>query len=179
MSLKCYYHSDRDAQSKCDKCGKLICLECKKAFTATHGVNKSQYATRHELCLLCYFDREMASIRSSSTTCLVFIVFAIIMTTVFSFTNQRFIFVPIIIGSIAIIISIILYYHTKYIWGPRKAETISIQRQKFMDSLKISKEKQGIKPINSEIYCSKCGNKIEEKVSICPHCGNNIPINFK
>ncbi len=51
---------------KCEQCGALICLECKKIHRVTHTTSSSSfdddfhssdsYTTRHILCPLCYYD---------------------------------------------------------------------------------------------------------------------------
>ena len=61
MSLKCAYHPEREANTKCEKCGKLICLECKQAFTTTHGTEDTRYSVRHEYCQACYYDYKIKS----------------------------------------------------------------------------------------------------------------------
>ena len=66
MSLKCYFHPDREASTKCEKCEKMLCIECKKPYTATHGVSESRYATQHDMCKPCYYDIEMQRYTISS-----------------------------------------------------------------------------------------------------------------
>ncbi len=57
--LTCYYHPEIEADAKCDKCGKIICLECVKNFnTHIRGSNSSYYSSRHQYCIPCYIDIE-------------------------------------------------------------------------------------------------------------------------
>lgn len=65
-SLSCKYHPSRTAMDKCEQCGALICLECKKIHKVTHRTSSSSfdddfhhsdtYTTRHIFCPLCYYD---------------------------------------------------------------------------------------------------------------------------
>ncbi|MCG3217393.1 MAG: zinc-ribbon domain-containing protein [Candidatus Heimdallarchaeota archaeon] len=78
----CYYHPERTAVEKCEKCGKLICLECKMVFHATKSrgfssssglrsghasssSRRSYYDVRHEVCPVCYFDLQEESVARS------------------------------------------------------------------------------------------------------------------
>ncbi len=65
-SLSCKYHPSRTAMDKCEQCGALICLDCKKIHKVTHTTSSSSfdddfhssdtYTTRHIFCPLCYYD---------------------------------------------------------------------------------------------------------------------------
>ena len=67
MSVKCHYHPDREATKKCEKCEKLICIECCKTFNVRHSSGDSSYSTRHDYCLPCYYDRELESSRAQAS----------------------------------------------------------------------------------------------------------------
>lgn len=184
MSLKCYYHPEREAQSKCEKCGKLICLECKRVFNVTHGVDESRYSTRHEFCQICYFDRGLKTAKHSSTGCIICIIMdtlMIVLTIVIPYSMGFYdieffkpaIYIPVIILSIGLIIAIILFLYMKFIYGPKKVVEITTQKENYLRSLKYpSKEKEIIPP--SKRFCHECGNQIDSNVSICPHCGNDM-----
>ncbi len=59
--LNCYYHPERNAIAKCEKCGKPICLECNMIFRDKNITNKENYATRHNYCIVCYYDKKIKS----------------------------------------------------------------------------------------------------------------------
>ena len=58
--LNCYYHPGRQASTKCEKCGKVICLECKTVYHETRstgtGDSRSSYSVRREFCPVCFYD---------------------------------------------------------------------------------------------------------------------------
>jgi hypothetical protein len=49
----CYRHPNREATEKCDKCGKLICLECKNSYLSYNGMN-SRSTVKLYTCPECY-----------------------------------------------------------------------------------------------------------------------------
>ena len=172
MSLKCYYHPEREAQSKCEKCGKLICLECKKAFNITHGASKGSYSTRHEYCQVCYFNHMSLSVYKTSRICFITIIINIIFLVVTNVISDSvegynnpipFFLIPfLIVLSIAFIFSII--------HGAKKREKIRDQKNGFLLNLKKSSRKKGVKiPI-----CKKCGKQVDLNALICPYCGCDI-----
>jgi len=171
MSLKCYYHPEREAQSKCDKCGKLICLECKKSFNVIRSSSERSYSTRHEYCQVCYFKHQSLSVYSKPC----FFITAIIMMTVFLIISnemikstgfdssfQNFLIPIIIVLFIAFIFSII--------YGVKKRAKIKSQKEDFLMNVKKSSRKKEVKiPI-----CKKCGKKVDLNAMICPYCGSDI-----
>ncbi|MFX0063179.1 MAG: hypothetical protein ACFFC7_13460 [Candidatus Hermodarchaeota archaeon] len=79
-NLQCFYHPEREAATKCEKCGKLICLECKlirREYTLT-GSDSSQWV-RYEVCPACYAEMKAASARGSK----VFVIIAAVMCIAF------------------------------------------------------------------------------------------------
>lgn len=83
--INCYYHPNIEAVTKCEDCGKPICLKCKKIHRETHhagvGESSSYYATQHDLCGPCYYNTQekIASSTAGSWICsIVGIVFSII-----------------------------------------------------------------------------------------------------
>jgi len=178
MSLKCYYHPEREAQSKCDKCGKIICLECEKSFNVSHGTSERSYSTRHEYCLPCYYDRRIKLAQSSAACfmCIAFNIIGLIMFTSVptSGTFDIFSMLPTIF-LIALIASILLFIYKKFFDGPKRAEKIKGQKESFLESIKLSSNgTQETTPITSKKFCSMCGGQIEKNISICPKCGSNI-----
>ncbi len=61
-NLTCKYHSGRDASAKCERCGAMVCIECKNVLRQTHSSSSHSsdhrsshtYTTRHDLCPECY-----------------------------------------------------------------------------------------------------------------------------
>ena len=83
--LKCYYHPDSNAMTKCEDCGKPICLRCKKIHREKHhtGVGESSgYIERTlDLCGPCYYNKKekIASSTAGSLLCsIIGIVFSLI-----------------------------------------------------------------------------------------------------
>ncbi|MHA1520859.1 MAG: zinc ribbon domain-containing protein [Promethearchaeota archaeon] len=77
--LTCKYHSDREANSKCERCGAMVCLECKNVLRQTHSSSSSMndssfhnntYVTRHDLCPECYAEK----INKSNNPCCFFVI---------------------------------------------------------------------------------------------------------
>ncbi|MHA1674818.1 MAG: B-box zinc finger protein [Promethearchaeota archaeon] len=44
-NLTCKYHSDREASAKCERCGAMVCLECKNVLRQTHS--SSSHSSDH------------------------------------------------------------------------------------------------------------------------------------
>ena len=156
MSLKCFYHPEREAQSKCEKCGKLICLECKKSFIIRRG---SSYSTKQEYCQVCYFKQQALLIYKIGFMLFMFLVMALIMMMI-TFSNFL---IPFLFVLIIAFIFIIIYCAKK------RAKIIS-QKENFIRGIKSSSVKKDV------VFptCKKCGKKIESNILICPYCGCDI-----
>ncbi len=172
MSLKCYYHPEREAQSKCEKCGKLICLECKKAFNKTHKASERSYSTRHEYCQVCYFNHMSLAVYKTPISYFAFIIVLIIFLII---TNVAFDSVgynnPMPIFLIPFIIVLIIAFIFSIIHGAKKREDLMDQKNSFLLNLKNSSSKKKAVIIPT---CKKCGKKIDSNIIICPHCGCDI-----
>ena len=68
MKPSCHYHPNRDAITKCEQCGKLICIECKMIFRKQHSAGTSEhrtyYVTQHEVCPPCFYDLNIKTIKN-------------------------------------------------------------------------------------------------------------------
>ncbi|MHA1167878.1 MAG: hypothetical protein ACTSP4_10820 [Candidatus Hodarchaeales archaeon] len=62
-SARCFYHPDREAVEKCEKCGRLICLEDKMVYR-TVGTMDSD-GRRYILCPICYNERQKAAAKAA------------------------------------------------------------------------------------------------------------------
>jgi hypothetical protein len=61
MTNFCFFHPDQLAVTKCEKCGKVICAECKMVYQEQHtnhhaDDSTSTYIIRREYCTPCYYD---------------------------------------------------------------------------------------------------------------------------
>lgn len=61
MSLNCYYHPKREANTECENCGKSICVLCKMVFHKYERIGTRQYK-RHEYCPICFYDKSIKKI---------------------------------------------------------------------------------------------------------------------
>ncbi len=174
MSLKCYYHPKIDAETKCEDCGKYLCLECKQVLIEVHGVSDRRYSTRRELCPICYCDRQ---IRKYSKTpkislvlwCLFLIPFIAIASSFFFIPGGPMGFIPILFIAFPVIITIWLIYGVVHKY-PRKIAQLSKEREAFINSLSGSHEE--LRSINR--FCTECGKKLHPNDSICSRCGQAI-----
>jgi len=175
MSLKCVYHPDREASTKCEKCGKLICLECKQTFTTTHGTEDSRYSVRHEYCQVCYYDYKIKSAKYTPVVCVISILFFIISLIMINtfISNTDFspedLSTPILIMYAGLFISIIVSIYLLLVYRPKKIALYENKKQIFLTSTGKSPSSKEAKPI--EKFCSECGNKLEPGVSVCSYCG--------
>jgi len=77
----CNYHPERTAVEKCERCGKLICLECKMVYHETRSIGRrpssglqssfgsstrrSYYDTRYEVCPVCFYELQEEGVAKS------------------------------------------------------------------------------------------------------------------
>ncbi|MHA1585414.1 MAG: hypothetical protein ACTSWL_09175 [Promethearchaeota archaeon] len=53
--IYCFYHPDRKAVDRCENCGKMLCLECKRMDHQVKGVSfDERYESTRVLCPECY-----------------------------------------------------------------------------------------------------------------------------
>ena len=50
---RCYYHPDIEAVTKCERCGKYLCLECKQVYHQRVGDPDHMGVVRRDLCQDC------------------------------------------------------------------------------------------------------------------------------
>jgi len=168
--LNCFYHPEREANTKCEKCGKIICLECKTVYRVSHssgtGDHRRTYTSRYEYCPVCFYDQKIKSYGPQAkkgaftlTTILLVIIFV---SVVFMDTYFSLFFLIILIP---LDISILVY-------GPRKVKESEIKKAEFLNSLKT------VQPVKEEplkfLLCPECGSQLEPEVSECSYCGSLI-----
>jgi len=170
MKLNCHYHPDREAATKCEICGKLICLECKMVLNTTHGTDESRYVIRHEACPLCFYaKKDKAYSKNALVSALVMtipsiIIIILLLSLSISVIDYFFVIIPIIF----IAFSWIYYLY----YAPKKREEF---KQKKLDFLRCLKDFSDIKEDSQlEHRCGNCGAKVEPNISICSYCGSEL-----
>ncbi|MFX1503579.1 MAG: hypothetical protein ACFFDH_21635 [Promethearchaeota archaeon] len=159
--LRCAYHPNVNASGKCQKCGKLVCLECK--------VEKYTYNLKHEWCKKCDIENDIKTfVNKSSKSCIVMIVIIYLVLVPFTI-------IPITVGGIIALFSLIpagflgiftfLAYRHQYRFIPTKRKQLELKMKQFLD---------GIKEDLLLILCKECGSRIETSTGICPKCGANL-----
>lgn len=171
--LNCFYHPERDASTKCEKCGRMICLECKTVYHEVHstgtGDSRSSYSIRREFCPVCFYDQKIRmrlSIRKvGRIIASIFTIIVLIVVLVLVFLKgwlASFIFLPFLIP-----IDILAFAY-----GPHSEVEFERQKVEFLNSVKT------IQQVKEErlkgLFCPECGNQLEPDVSVCSYCGTII-----
>jgi ribosomal protein L40E len=158
-NLKCAYHPNVKASGKCEKCGKLICLQC-KVENYINGVKK-------EYCKKCDLENQMKTIvNNNSKSCIVMII--IIYVVLIPLTILPIILTNILLSLIPatfLILFTFLFYRHQYHLIPTKRKVINMKIAEFLEKIK---EDQLL------IICRECGSRIEHSGAICPKCGSNL-----
>ncbi|MFX1496376.1 MAG: zinc-ribbon domain-containing protein [Promethearchaeota archaeon] len=179
MSLKCFYHPEREANSKCEKCSKLICLECKMVYHQTvHGGSGYAYTKRYEYCPICYYDTQIKKSKINSIGGIIALSVLIISFFIFTFSLPRKAYTypatyfPIIFLLALIIIGGIIFGYLQFVRKPKKMSELNSKKDQFLKSINsplIEKDNKG-KPY----FCSVCGNKLDPDALICSYCGTPL-----
>ena len=129
-AFSCKYHPDREAVTKCEKCGVMICLECKSIYRRQSSHHHSAHhrhrysAQRYELCPECYSNQIDTAFNPICIVLpLIFIIF-FISTASSMFSNSSF-GAPTGFSAMFIIVPIImicLLLYRYFIEGPQKKE---------------------------------------------------------
>lgn len=167
MTLNCYFHADREANTKCELCGKLICLECKMVLKRRHGTEHSSYISSYDVCPLCFYDKmDKGYGKNAITVALLTTIPAVIFIILLAVTEFFF---PMIIAIAAIAAFTWIY---ALFYAPKKRKEFNQQKKDFLQSLK----KYRINKVDSQLEqrCGNCGAKIEPNTSICSYCGNEL-----
>lgn len=80
--LHCVYHPNREAVTKCEKCSKYICIECKNIYRRRHSTghyhgttghhHSSTYVTQHDYCTPCLKDTQAKSAKGPYLIMIIF-----------------------------------------------------------------------------------------------------------
>ena len=158
-NLKCDYHPNVKASGKCEKCGKLICLQC-KVENLVNGLKK-------EYCKKCDLENQMKTfVNNSSKSCVVMII--IIYVVLIPLTILPIILTNILLSLIPatfLIVFTFLFYRHQYHLIPTKRKVINMKIAEFLEKIK---EDQLL------IICRECGSRIEHSKVICSKCGANL-----
>lgn len=189
MSLKCAYHPNRNATDKCEKCGKVICPECKMVDRETHygGTGDSSYAysTGYDYCPVCFYDKKIRKYSffnylGAIIITIGVIVYIIIIMQIFGGFGEWAKTVRIfdmILFSLPIILVVALDINN-FIFAPIKArkknKRFTEKKLEFLNSLEsaglLYEEKQ------MRLHCPECGNKLDPGTSVCSYCGGIIKV---
>lgn len=189
MSLSCEYHPDREAHNKCEKCQKLLCVECKRTLHRTYSRGSSEhrryYSVSYELCPECYYE-EIIKSTNPKMCIIIFTIMAVMMSIMigvtfgmdymmnsftsglgglpgFGFVIWPFALIPIFILGGA---SIAIFYYAK-VYLPRKKEEIIAERDNWMASV-------GLELVETPRNISSGPQSGRSNVNTCPNCGEDL-----
>ncbi len=175
-NVSCYYHPNRDAITKCEKCGKLICVECKMVIGETRyddtGDNSYTYSKRQEFCKLCYYNKKIKIYSAEGNLffyiCLFIILIIISLISPIYMVFSIFLAVVCLIGTLT---------------APKKLSKNLAEKEKFLNSLDQSLKKTSISNKNNQYskddntsdltYCQQCGKRIDINATFCNLCNNS------
>lgn len=172
MSVKCNYHPEREATTKCEKCGKFICLECRTAIHRYHGTTDSSYSTRHEICIPCYYDTKLErysfNLRPTyicfGVLVIGILIFLILDQTIgLHFDNSPigpFTIVMFFISGVFLILLILFFRNKKRV--PVIYAELTRQKKHWLSTGKTDR------------ICPNCGNNVEVGIYRCPSCSSKI-----
>lgn len=181
--LNCYFHKDRTAASKCDECGRYICLECQ--YESTESVGSTSVPTK--ICPYCKADKieNNDNLAVGIIACVGFVFFLIVAFGMFSIGGPSFdpepdntgvglsIFIVILV--IVIIVGTIAAAFKSQKGEQKKktnAEAEAI-RAKARKALEDSKNIKSLEEKHIPLYCRFCGAPIEADEKVCSYCGMN------
>ncbi len=194
QGYRCAYHPDREAVTKCEQCGALICLECKSIYRRRYhsSHNHHSYSTRYELCPICYEEK----VRKANNPlflifpCAFLVVFMGIVSTMFAGFSGSFIGG---FGLIFIIVPIIMAGVLLYqflVKGPQQKREAEEKKNRILQgrspssfersrsSTYASSSLNETRSVTSnstgkKIYCQQCGHELDPNSSFCSNCGND------
>ena len=145
---KCDYHPENESISKCEFCGKFICVECKMIYkhryTTTGGRGGSiPHCKTYETCPPCYYDNMIEDVESPDKTfCPICsgLIWIIVLTVIlfssdFAYTSDA---LMAIIFFIFIGILVMTYGIVNLFKVPEKKDWLRKKKEEFLDSINSS-----------------------------------------
>ncbi|MFX0137603.1 MAG: hypothetical protein ACFFDN_28450 [Candidatus Hodarchaeota archaeon] len=139
MSLNCYYHPEREVNTKCENCGKLICVKCKMIFQKAYDRMDVRYYKSYEYCPICFYDKNIVKYRRNPiiiamSFTIMFTILIIGISSIIDPSSESSIFLlfPIVI-SVIFIIAPNIY---AFIYCPRKVKEFKEKKEEFLQSIK-------------------------------------------
>jgi len=181
--LNCYFHKDRIAVSKCETCGKYICLECK------HESKDNSYSdsSNHYICPYCYAN-EIETDDSSIVVVFGCLGFVVVISIFIAFTasmgggffsdfgsdiEPHGIVITVIIIVMIFAIGIAIYAVFKKETQPNtQAEEIRAKAKKTIEETTKKIQSSKSESVSHEaLFCRFCGAPISEYAKTCEYCG--------
>ena len=135
-----------------------------------NDTNKDHYATHHDYCIVCYYDKKIKRYSTSRIMKeLAFFILVLISIITILFTSRNFqqIFSILIYPIIIVSLIILFYIYKLVIGGPKKIAKFKTKKYEFLNSLNLPL------PVT---YCYRCGEKLDSDAKICTYCGNVIMV---
>ena len=186
-TYSCKYHPDRNAVTKCEKCGAMVCLECKNVYQ--HHYHSSHhhhsYSTRYELCPECYATKVN---QSYNPICLCFpVVFLLffmgIASSMFSQASSWGMGPPTGFAAMFFLVPILMLGilgYTYFVQGPKAKAEANRRRDTALGGLhgteyapSRSTQTGNYAPRSRQRYCQKCGEPFDPLSSFCSNCGTS------
>ena len=203
MNEKCRFHEEREAVSKCEKCGNFICAECE------HYDQPMRDRFKVNVCPVCSYEPLRPEKMKYDLigflplfAILIAFIFVIVLLGVnlqnlflFETNLTSFLFVILVLSFVGgIIIAVISMFHINiHLRGAIKDG--AIKQEKFLESVGLDVDKY---LAHSQGYCPECGQQLEKKdkfcskcvtknntyyiskyIGPCPQCGNQLQENEK
>ena len=189
-NINCYYHLQNLSNSTCEACGKPICDDCCEIEKKEEGKGNKKEIRRHIYCKPCYYDNEIARVRSSPRhlirKILKFIVFpAIILITLFFiffgfnplfYPSPEFLIWKLWMAFLLVFIESVLIFgmiHAK-LNTPREIKYINVEKSRFFSDINTLKKRYHDMQDDLFYKCPYCQAQIEENSSICKFCGMEL-----
>ena len=174
-TLKCHFHQARNAISKCEDCGKILCIECKQIYTQTHhsgtGDNRRVFYTQHELCPPCLYDRKIKNLNPKQFLIPIMMGVLLICISLPLFIIMMMIaLIPFNIIFVIIGIGLIVYGRKKRSSTPQKIDKLRAEKEDFYKLISSLEFEQISLNLGYKI-CPNCDSKEELNTQYCSECG--------
>ncbi|MFX1274355.1 MAG: B-box zinc finger protein [Promethearchaeota archaeon] len=196
----CHFHPNRDAITKCEHCGKLICVECKNVYRKSHssgsGDNMSYYYTHYDLCSPCFYDQKIKALNPVGS---IFLIISGILIIIFSLSMFSFMIIPpqfpassfpqlqdrpVIpsFNTFSFIMLIPFFFGIVFIiigiilicTAPRKKDALKAKKELFLESISLQSQEQIEDILVNNLYCPLCGAQEDINAKYCSKCGSTL-----